>query len=74
MPEIVDMRQLQHPGAREHSGKHIPVIAMTAHAMEGDREKCLAAGMDHYVAKPIDQKRLFEAVESFLHRSTPPEA
>jgi signal transduction histidine kinase/CheY-like chemotaxis protein len=45
------------------TGKHIPIIAMTAHAMKGDRERCIAAGMDGYVSKPIDQDELFSAIE-----------
>jgi two-component system, sensor histidine kinase and response regulator len=48
----------------EATGTHVPIIAMTAHAMQGDRERCLEAGMDGYVAKPIRAKELFEALES----------
>ncbi len=47
-------------------GKHIPIIAMTAHALKGDRERCLAAGMDGYVAKPISPTKLFEAMEALV--------
>jgi CheY-like chemotaxis protein len=46
-------------------GCHIPVIAMTANAMEGDREKCLEAGMDDYVAKPISRENIFALVEKW---------
>jgi two-component system sensor histidine kinase/response regulator len=45
------------------TGRHVRIVAMTAHAMRSDRERCLAAGMDGYLSKPIDPHRLFAAVE-----------
>jgi CheY-like chemotaxis protein len=48
------------------TGKHVAIIAMTARAMKGDEEECLAAGMDGYISKPIDSQRLFALIEKLV--------
>ena len=50
------------------SGGHVPIVAMTAHAMKGDRERCLEAGMDGYIAKPIRAKDLHDTFEATVAR------
>jgi signal transduction histidine kinase/CheY-like chemotaxis protein len=52
-----------------NTGGHVPIVAMTAHAMQGDRERCLSAGMDDYIAKPIHLKDLLEMVERYVPKS-----
>jgi CheY-like chemotaxis protein len=47
------------------SGRHLPIVAMTANAMTGDREDCLLSGMDGYLAKPLSATSLFAAIEGF---------
>jgi len=70
MPEMDGFEATQHIREWERErGSHIPIIAMTAHAMQGDRERCLEAGMDDYVSKPIEPKVLFSALGRWM-RST----
>ncbi len=67
MPEMDGYEATAAIRAREReTGRHIPIVAMTAHAMKGDRERCLEAGMDAYVAKPIRVQQIFEAINQVL--------
>ncbi len=72
MPEMDGFEATRRIREKEKaSGAHLPIIALTAHAMRGDREQCLAAGMDGYVSKPINMEELFSVIETLLSPVTP---
>jgi CheY-like chemotaxis protein len=72
MPEMDGIEATGAIREREKStGGHIPIIAMTAHALKGDQERCLAAGMDAYVTKPIHTSELFQTIERTLETFQP---
>jgi two-component system sensor histidine kinase/response regulator len=57
--------------AEQSTGRHLPILAMTAHAMIGDEERCLTAGMDGYLSKPIDTKELFRILDELPENAMP---
>ncbi|MBC8552981.1 MAG: response regulator [Candidatus Brocadiales bacterium] len=69
MPEMdgYEATQIIRDGLSTVRNHNIPIIAMTANAMNGDREKCLDAGMDDYISKPIDVNKLYESIKRHLH-------
>jgi PAS domain S-box-containing protein len=67
MPEMDGLAATAAIRAREQeTGRHIPIVALTAHVMKGDRERCLAAGMDAYIAKPVRAGELFATLARLL--------
>jgi CheY-like chemotaxis protein len=67
MPEMDGFEATRVIRAREQSsGTHLAIIAMTAHAMKGDKARCFAAGMDRYVSTPIQIEELFAAIDGVL--------
>lgn len=66
MPEVDGFEATALIRKMEGESAHTPIVAMTANAMQGDRERCLAAGMDDYVAKPVRPKELQTVLETWL--------
>lgn len=57
---------------KEGEGSRVPIFALTAHAFQEDKEKCLAAGMDHWLTKPLQRKQLVEAIRTFCPAKSSP--
>ena len=63
MPEMDGFEAAQSIRALEGEQSHTPIVAMTAHALHGDRQRCIDAGMDDYISKPLDPRKVFQAIE-----------
>jgi len=66
MPEMDGFSATRAIRALEGTGRHTPIIALTANAMEGERERCLESGMDDYVSKPVSAAALAAAIDLWL--------
>jgi PAS domain S-box-containing protein len=66
MPEFDGLEATHTIRQNETEGEHIPIIAMTAHAMKGDRERCLEAGMDDYLSKPLKIEEVLETIDKWV--------
>jgi CheY-like chemotaxis protein len=67
LPEMDGYETMRRIRAR-HGFKDLPIIALTAKAMRGDREKCIEAGASDYIAKPVDTEKLISLLRMWLHR------
>jgi CheY-like chemotaxis protein/HPt (histidine-containing phosphotransfer) domain-containing protein len=73
MPELDGLKTTARIRAKEQDTKrHIPIVALTAHAMQGDAQRCLAAGMDAYLAKPLRSEDLYAIIDQLLGAGTDP--
>jgi PAS domain S-box-containing protein len=71
MPEMDGLEATAQIRQHEQAGgRRLPILAMTAHAMKGDRERCLEAGMDGYIAKPIQPRELYDAIDRVFQRES----
>ncbi len=69
MPEMDGFEATRQIRAEEGVSRHLPILALTANAVMGDRERCLAAGMDDYITKPVQPRELVSAIRRLIHES-----